>query len=135
MKNDTNSPRMALQAELATRFRNAIDLEQKCDTVNTASYLQSFSPKKLAAFGLAIINLTVANVKSGWAGGTLLELVPDVATSNGSDELPSSSLRVGDVVKLNLMAAEEDVSAVEGVVTKVTNRMICLQVQDSDRGY
>lgn len=125
---------MALQAELATRFRNAIDLEQKCDTVNTASYLQSFSPKKLAAFGLAIINLTVANVKSGWAGGTLLELVPDVATSNGSDELPSSSLRVGDVVKLNLMAAEEDVSAVEGVVTKVTNRMICLQVQDSDRG-
>lgn len=124
----------ALQLILATTFRAAVELEQKCDTEQTASYLRTLSPKKLAAFGLAIINLSVANVKSGWAGGSLLELVPDLAFSK-SEELPDSSLRVGDVVKLDLMAStEENVeSAVEGVVTKVTGKMICVLVKDSDQ--
>lgn len=125
---------MSVQATLATTFRNAVELEQKCDTEQTASLLRALSPKRLAAIGLAAINLIVASVKSGWAGGSLLELVPDPAT-NGSGELPSSSLRVGDVVKLDLMAAtldEEADTAVEGVVTKVTNKNIVILVKDGD---
>lgn len=126
---------MSLQTELATTFHNAIELEHKCETEQTASYLNTLSPKKLAAIGLAVINLTVSNVKSGWAGGSLLELLPDPATSNGSEELPSSSLRVGDVVQLDLMAAtaqDEQSSAVGGVVTKVTNKVIDVLVKESD---
>lgn len=125
---------MSLQTKLATTFHNAIELEHKCETEQTASYLSTLSPKKLAAIGLAVINLTVANVKSGWAGGSLLELLPDPATSNGSEEIPSSSLRVGDVVQLDLMAATKDdeSSAVEGVVTKVTSKIIGVLVKESD---
>lgn len=124
----------ALQQILATTFRTAVELEQKCDTEQTAAYLRMLSPKKLAAYGLAVINLSVANVKSGWAGGSLLELVPDPAFSK-SAELPDSSLRVGDVVKLDLMSSsdEGDDTAIEGVVTKVTGKVICVLVKDSDQ--
>lgn len=127
---------MELQQLLALTFRNAVELEQKCDAEQTAAYLRTLSPKKLAAFGLAVVNLTVANVKSGWAGGSLIELQPDPATSSGTDELPLSSMRVGDVVQLDLMASldESQDSAVEGVITKVTNKTINILVKDGGEG-
>ncbi|ODV77489.1 DNA helicase [Suhomyces tanzawaensis NRRL Y-17324] len=92
------------------KLKNAVNLEQKSDVLLTNSYLESFSSKKLAQFGLAVVNLVVDNVKTGLGGKTLLELVVDPALKN-NDDIQLGSLRVGDIVKLDKMSSAESLKS------------------------
>ncbi|ODV58720.1 ATP-dependent 5'-3' DNA helicase HCS1 [Ascoidea rubescens DSM 1968] len=74
------------------QFLQAIDLEKKSDIELTSELLSSLSYKKLAQRGLAIINLTIDNIKTGLNGRILIELSNDKAYSN--------SASMGDIVKL-----------------------------------
>lgn len=121
---------MALNEKLADYFRNAIEFEQKSDTLLTTSYIESYSPKKLASFGLAVINLVMLNMRSGLGGKTLIELTLDPAFSRPEDEIQTGSLRVGDIVKLDRMGENEQNSALEGVVVKVSGRVLGISVEE-----
>lgn len=122
-----------MQSVLAQEFARAIELEQKSDLLLTTSYLDSYSPRKLASFGLAIVNLVMSNLRTGIAGKTVLELLLDPAFSNPDEDLPSGSIRVGDIVKVDRMDSGEENSALEGVVTKVTNKLVVISVpEDAD---
>lgn len=121
---------MALNDKLAERFRNAIDFEQNSDTLLTTSYLEAYSPKKLASFGLAVINLLMTNMRTGLGGKTLIELSLDPAFSQSDDEIQSGSIRVGDIVKLDRMGENEQSTALEGVVVRVGGKMIGVTVEE-----
>ncbi|KAK6462324.1 P-loop containing nucleoside triphosphate hydrolase protein [Scheffersomyces coipomensis] len=130
------------QADLVESFINAVNIEQKSDILLTNEYLDSYSPKKLAQSGLAIINLIINNIKLGLGGKTLIELVIDPAIKGDSkDELSVGSLRVGDIVKLDKQAkstaskdkvkekAKEDES-LEGVIIRQNSYSITISIDD-----
>lgn len=126
---------MSYQEKLAEKFRNAVELEQKCDTLLTNSYLEAYSAKKLASFGLAVINLIMTNMRTGLGGKTLIELSLDPAFSRAEDEIHPGSLRIGDIVKLDRMAttkglAEEKNTSLEGVIVKLTGKAINVSVEE-----
>ncbi|GEQ72686.1 hypothetical protein JCM33374_g6373 [Metschnikowia sp. JCM 33374] len=123
---------MMLQKTLANDFRDAIELEQKCDLLSTTHYLSSFSPKRLAAFGLAILNLSITNIKNALAGKTSVELSLDPAFCQLGDEIQGGSLKVGDIVKLDRMGVsevEQDTS-LEGVVTRLNGSTIHVSIKE-----
>lgn len=140
----TNLNGMSYQEKLAERFRNAIELEQKCDTLLTNSYLESYSPKKLATYGLAVTNLILSNLRIGLGSKTLVELCLDPALSKEDDQIQPGSLRVGDIVKLDRMTASptktndknEEITSLEGVIIKLTTKIIIVSVEEavSDEG-
>lgn len=130
---------MSYQKKLADQFRTAIELEQKCDTLLTNSYLEKYSPKKLASFGVAIINLVLTNLRTGLGGKTLIELSLDPALSKQEDEIPTGNLRVGDIVKLDRMLASslktpeklKESNSLEGVIVKITGKLLCVAVEEN----
>lgn len=123
-------------------FRRAIELEQKYDTLLTNSYLETYSPKVLASFGLAIINLVMTNMRTGLGGKTLIELTLDPALSKLEDDIPIGTLRVGDIVKLDRMALSssksfektEESSPLEGVIVKLAGKLVCVSVEETASG-
>lgn len=121
---------MALNEKLAEYFCNAIELEQRSDTLLTTSYLETYSPKKLASFGLAVVNLVMLNMRSGLGGKTLIELSLDPAFSRPEDEIQCGSLRVGDIVKLDRMGEKEQNTALEGVLVKVSGKVLGVSVEE-----
>lgn len=133
---------MTYQQILANDFRKAIELEQKCDTLLTMSYLDSYSPKTLALFGLAIINLVLTNMRTGLGGKTIIETALDPALSKLEDEIPTSTIRVGDIVKLERMTrisskpndSTEEPTSLEGVVVKLTGKLVSISVDEHVSG-
>lgn len=125
---------MSVQQQLADGFRNAVMLEQKCDTLLTDSYLEAYSPKKLAAFGLGVINLIMSNMRTGLGGKTLIELTLDPAFSRPEDEIVPGSLRVGDIVKLDRMGSTkseaEESTSLEGVIVRISRKAISVSVEE-----
>lgn len=121
---------MVLNEKLAEYFRNAIEFEQTSDTLLTTSYLEAYSPKKLASFGLAVINLVMLNMRSGLGGKTLIELSLDAALSRPEDEIQCGSIRVGDIVKLDRMGEKEQNTALEGVIVKVSGKVLGVSVEE-----
>lgn len=123
---------------LAESFKNAIVIEQRSDLLATEEYLATYSPRKLANFGLAIINLVISNLKNGLGGKTLIELSLDPAVSNVDDDINPGTIRVGDIIKLSRMSAkvkatdEEDSIDLEAVVTKVGNKMVVVAVDEDN---
>lgn len=134
-------------ATLITSFKNAIELEQKSDILLTDTYLQSYSPKKLSQLGLAVINLVVDNVREGFGGKTIIDLVQDPALKNANDknEIQVGSLRVGDIVKLDYMntggeskqknQSEETNNnhSFDCVVMKVSSQAITVSINESPK--
>ena len=59
---------------LYDKFKTAIIEEQQEDVEQTTTYINTFTPKKLAQLGLGIINLQIANIRTGLGGKTILEL-------------------------------------------------------------
>lgn len=95
----------SVQCQLVESFKNAINLELQSDLLLTNSYLTSYSPKKLHKLGLAVINLIVTNVKNGLGGKTIIELEIDPALKSNETEIQmGSSLRVGDIIRLDKMS-------------------------------
>lgn len=143
-----------MSQELTESFRNAIALEQKADTLLADSYIQSYSPKKLAQLGIAIVNLVTTNVKTGLGGKTIVELELDSAVKNDND-LSVGSIRIGDIVKVSKMNNTSDIvkakkaarssskkvdndpiesndSSADGVVIKINSNAITLTVDDDN---
>lgn len=129
---------MSVQENLVEYFNNAIELEQKCDTLLTDSYLKAYSPKKLANYGLAVTNLVMTNMRTALGGKTVIELGLDAAFSKQDDEIQQGSLRVGDIVKLDRMASSasnskpdaNESSALEGVIVRFTSKSISVSVEE-----
>ncbi|KAL6453383.1 HCS1 DNA polymerase alpha-associated DNA helicase A [Candida maltosa Xu316] len=131
--------------QLFDRFKDAILEEQQEDVSQTNAYINAFTPKKLAQLGLGIINLQIANIRTGLGGKTILELQLDPGFSDG--EINTSTLRTGDIVKLSRMTTtttsttkkktkdndddQQDSEGLEAVVLKVTTSMISISVDES----
>lgn len=140
------------KSDVIESFKNAIILEQKSDVLLTNSYIQSYSPKKLSSLGLAIVNLIVANVKTGLGGKTLVEFELDPALLSNDVELQLGSIRIGDIVKVDKMKSSSDLkngkhtqsskkgstdseehnveSCFDAVVIKTNNNSITLSVDE-----
>lgn len=124
---------MTLQNILAESFIQAIELEQKHDLLASAHYLLSFTPKRLAAFGLAILNLSMVSFNSALGGKTSIELSLDPAYCQPGDEIPAGSLKVGDIVKLDRMSVSsgENNTSLEGVVTRLNGKSVFISIKEN----
>lgn len=122
---------MSKQEALANAFTRAIEIEQKCDMLLTSTYLETYSARKLASLGLAITNLVMSNIRMGMAGKALIELTLDPAFSQPGEEIAAGVLRVGDIVSLDRMASAKDEKlALEGVVTKLSGKIVVVLVRE-----
>ena len=133
-------------SDFATAQLALLSQELAAEKATTSQLLESSSPKTLARAGLAILNLTLSNLRTGLGGKTVLELEPDSSISgppisNSTSKSPSKDqggqafgqhdIRVGDLVhvapqpkggekkreKIGLEAKGSD-----GVVVKVSGR-------------
>lgn len=118
---------------LAEKFLRCIDLERNADITQTKSLLDSLPPKKLALKGLAIINLSTENVRTGLGGRSILELSNDMSFHE-SERIVNGDIRTGDIVKVDKMGkkTEDKDGAVEGVVTRVSHQSIVITVNEDD---
>jgi len=126
--------------KLAEKFLKCIDLERNADIEQTTFLLNSLPPKKLAAKGLAIINLNTESIKTGLGGRTILELRNDLG-GNESESLVAGDIRVGDIVKIDKIGSsnkkkhfksEDNLdTSCEGVVTRISNIAIILTIDDN----
>lgn len=128
---------MSLQNELVLDFKAALQLEQQADSELTLEYLSSYSPKKLAKLGLAVVNLVVHGIRTGLGGKLLMELTLDPSVRGENTEFSTGSLRVGDIVRIDTMKnstePQKDTSdAVDAVITKISSSSIVAAVEDDD---
>lgn len=129
---------MSLQNELVLGFKAALQLEQQADSELSLEYLSSYSPKKLAKLGLAVVNLVVHGIRTGLGGKLLMELTLDPSVKGENTEFATGSLRVGDIVRVDTMKnstePQEDTSdAVDAVITKILSSSIVAAVDDDDK--
>lgn len=75
-----------------------LDAELLAETSQTSLLLSTHAPRTLARAGLAVINLSLSNQRTGLGGKTVLELGPDHAT--GTEKLGEHDIRVGDIVSV-----------------------------------
>ncbi|RLV92669.1 DNA polymerase alpha-associated DNA helicase A [Spathaspora sp. JA1] len=136
--------------KLFEQFKNAIEEEQQEDISQTDAYISMYSPKKLSQLGLAIINLQVANLRTGLGAKTILELKLDPAY--GDNDINTGVMRTGDIVKLSKMdkstsssgkkkksktsnssesSEETEDMGIEAVVLKVSTQTITISVEES----
>lgn len=111
--------------EFVDRFKAAIDLEQKVDLNQTNAYLETYSVKKLAKLGLAVVNLVMDNIRTGLGGKTVIELVIDTAIGK---DLEIGSIKTGDIVKIDKMGEESE--ELNGVVTKISKTSISVSIDE-----
>ncbi|CDR40163.1 CYFA0S04e04940g1_1 [Cyberlindnera fabianii] len=90
--------------KLSEKFLRCIELERAADVQQTTALLNSLPQKKLAAKGLAIINLSTENVRTGLGGRTIVELKNDLSFHD-SDTIDSGDIRTGDIVKIDRAGA------------------------------
>ncbi|RVX68783.1 hypothetical protein B0A52_07669 [Exophiala mesophila] len=118
-----------------TTLLHLVDLEQASEVKETSMLLSSTPPTILARAGLALLSLTIASLKTGMGGRTVIELSldPAVVVKGTKGELPEHALRPGDIVRVGEMpkatakkkeAAELKSKGVEAVVTRVGERSI-----------
>jgi DNA polymerase alpha-associated DNA helicase A len=134
-------------AAFATRQISLLDQELAAELATTTQQVSIYAPTTLQRAGLAVLNLSVNNQRTGFGGKTLLELGLDPAVASSSDSgeplLPQHGLRVGDICSV----AEQPRGAerkkeregmqkrgIEGVVTKVqrTALTVALDRDDAD---
>ncbi len=123
---------------LAEKFLKCIGLERGADIDQTSLLLNTLPPKKLAAKGLAIINLTSENIKTGLGGRTILELKNDLG-GHESESIVAGDIRTGDIVRIDKIASStkkkpktEDIdTACEGVVTRVSQTSIVITIDEN----
>jgi DNA polymerase alpha-associated DNA helicase A len=104
-------------------FLNAINIEQKADTVFAESYIKSYSPKKLAQLGLAITNLVITSGRTGLGGKSIIDFELDSAVKNGNDIIPGS-IRVGDIVKVLKMGNTNEIVKKQKAISNSSNKSV-----------
>ncbi|SCU95738.1 LAMI_0F03554g1_1 [Lachancea mirantina] len=121
---------MEANKAIANRFLASIAHEQSQDTEITARLLRSLPLQKLVARGLAINNLTLENVRTGLAGKVILEFGPDASIEK---EVIKGDIKVGDVVLVLPSSSKKSsvTSSCDGVVTKCTEKLITVAVDES----
>jgi DNA polymerase alpha-associated DNA helicase A len=127
----------------ATTQLHLLSLEQSSEVTETQLLLSNAAPSLLARSGLAILNLTIASLRTGLGGRTVLELSLDPAVAHptpggkGVADLPEHSIRTGDIVRVSELAKgsakRKDVEVlkakgVEGVVTRVGERAVWVAI-------
>ncbi|KAK5062950.1 hypothetical protein LTR84_005026 [Exophiala bonariae] len=118
-----------------TTLAHLLTLEQASEVAETSLLLSSAPPGQLARAGLAILSLTIASLKTGLGGRSVVELSLDsaVVAKDSRGELPEHGIRTGDIVRVGEMpkgtAKKKEVTelkgkGVEGVVTRVGERAV-----------
>lgn len=118
-----------------TTLAHLLTLEQASEVAETSLLLSSAPPGQLARAGLAILSLTIASLKTGLGGRSVVELSLDsaVVAKDSRGELPEHGIRTGDIVRVGEMpkgtAKKREVAdlkgkGVEGVVTRVGERAV-----------
>lgn len=124
-------PKVSLE-NLTNGFLNAIKDERNVDVNETNDLLATLPPKKLAAHGLAVLNLVISNTRTGLGGRTVVELEQDKSTSSSIEEdLNTGDVRIGDIVRVQPAKSKPDENnGIEGVITKVTSKNISFAVEE-----
>ncbi|KAL2312007.1 DNA polymerase alpha-associated DNA helicase A [Schizosaccharomyces pombe] len=115
-----------------------VDEAQKSEVDETEKSIKRFPLSVLQRKGLALINLRIGVVKTGFGGKTIIDFEKDPAFSNG-EELPANSFSPGDVVSIRQdfqsskkkRLNETDI-LVEGVVTRVHERHISVALKSEE---
>lgn len=134
----------------ATTQLHLLSLEQSADTLQTSSYLSSYTPRLLASAGLALLNLVPCARRTGLGGSTVIEFEVDSAVSaavvkgknddegkeaKGGGIAGNSGIRVGDVVGVRGMGSggkkvaaknkdKDDTRELKGVISKIGQRSV-----------
>ncbi|KAB8748974.1 hypothetical protein FH972_026525 [Carpinus fangiana] len=119
-------------SDFAAKQLDLLDRELQAELAETAELTSQHSPAALQRSGLALLNLHIANQRTGLGGKTVLELGLDPAIST-SGELPEHGLRVGDIVGVREQIggaakkkerSESEKKGVDGVVVKTVKDAI-----------
>lgn len=122
-------------AAFFTTLQHLLSLEQASEVAENSLLLSSAPPTTLARVGLAILSLTIASLKTGLGGRSVVELSLDsaVVAKDSKGELPEHGIRTGDIVRVGEMpkgtakkkeVTDLKVKGVEGVVTRVGERAV-----------
>lgn len=122
-------------ATFFTTLAHLLTLEQASEVAENALLLSSAAPTTLARAGLAILSLTIASLKTGLGGRSVVELAldPAVVAKDSKGDMPEHGIRTGDIVRVGEMpkgtAKKKEVvelkgKGVEGVVTRVGERAV-----------
>ena len=116
--------------------------EQAAEATEAATQASQHSPLALQRAGAALTNLVIGSTRTGFGGRTVIELVPDGATST-TGELPAEhGIRTGDVVLVSELAAggakrrevkEMEKKGVRGVVVKVARGAVSVAADDEGK--
>ncbi len=118
---------MSLDTEIAAfveKNRQLIQLERQAEVEETAKLQATLSAPELERRGLCLLRLQVVEEHTGLGGRDLLELEP-----TKQDELPSTRIRPGDIVKVrsDLDGSEKPAAAaLTAVVYRLTPRRLTL---------
>ncbi|KAK9477393.1 P-loop containing nucleoside triphosphate hydrolase protein [Lipomyces japonicus] len=133
-KKAKNTDPVTAALKLHKKFKSALKNEQEFEVAQTQQQISSLAPKVLARKGLAILNLVVANIRTGLGGGAIVELEPDAAVTTVIDK--TTGIRVGDIVAIeNIPSATEkrkNVQSVraEGVVTRISGTTVHVSIDE-----
>ncbi|EPX73651.1 DNA polymerase alpha-associated DNA helicase A [Schizosaccharomyces octosporus yFS286] len=121
-----------------------IEKIQKVEIEEAEALLQKYPLPTLQKNGIALINLALSSIRTGFGGKTIIELERDPAFSN-SDILPANSFSPGDVVRLNQGGGKSDTrasksvdkskrtdSSSEGVITRVQEKSISVALNSEE---
>ncbi|ODV97692.1 hypothetical protein PACTADRAFT_47561 [Pachysolen tannophilus NRRL Y-2460] len=88
---------------LGDLFLESIHAEEVADYVQTAQLLSTLPPKALQQKGLAILNLSISNVRSGLSDKTIIELRKHAnVITDGNESIENvDSIKIGDIVKID----------------------------------
>ena len=110
-----NRQRMDL-IEFATKQIELINAEREADIESTQLLQDKYNPGQLQKLGLAICALRVSGLRIGLGGKFCVDFERDLG-----DQLPSHSLRNGDIVSVR-----DDNNDQSGVVYKVTDNFLTI---------
>ncbi|KAG5368513.1 DNA polymerase alpha-associated DNA helicase A [Yarrowia sp. C11] len=106
-----------------------LEAEKAADVASMSSLTSSLTPKQLASRGLAIVNLTLASLRTGFGGKLVATLEPDVSIS--PEMTGGNDIRTGDLIKIVKGKATKDDKSVEAVVLKSTKSKIEVALDES----
>lgn len=126
----------------ATTQLALLEKELQSELSETSSLISTTSPTSLQRAGVAITNLSLSSQRTGLGGKTVVELVPNSATSSESGDLPEHGIRTGDIVVVSEQPAgsakKREVKELEGkgckgVVTRVGRSAVWVALDEEER--
>ncbi|KAG7874381.1 hypothetical protein KL938_004996 [Ogataea parapolymorpha] len=130
--------------DLSCQFLESLAVERQESFDQTSELISRASPKNLSANGLAVLNLSVSNVRTGIGGKQIVELVPHASIAGKENAaIQTGDFKTGDIVKLDKYSSdvntkklrnsskkkdvedgEETSVQIDGVVVLVSERQI-----------